>query len=36
MQVSASAEALSGGSIIREIKASGIGFVVSVPDITTS
>ena len=36
MQVSASAEALSGGSIIREIAASGIDFVVSVPDITTS
>jgi sulfopyruvate decarboxylase TPP-binding subunit len=27
---------LSGESIIREIKASGIQFVVSVPDITTS
>ena len=27
---------LSGDSIIREIKASGIKFVVSVPDITTS
>ena len=27
---------LSGESIIREIKASGIEFVVSVPDITTS
>ena len=27
---------LSGQSIIREIKASGIQFVVSVPDITTS
>ncbi len=27
---------LSGVSIIREIKASGIAFVVSVPDITTS
>jgi len=27
---------LSGDSIIREIKASGIQFVVSVPDITTS
>jgi sulfopyruvate decarboxylase TPP-binding subunit len=27
---------LSGGSIIREIKASRIEFVVSVPDITTS
>jgi sulfopyruvate decarboxylase TPP-binding subunit len=36
MQVSASAEALSGGNIIREIAASGIDFVVSVPDITTS
>ena len=36
MQVSASAEALSGGGIIREIAASGIDFVVSVPDITTS
>jgi sulfopyruvate decarboxylase subunit alpha len=29
-------EALSGGEIIREITASGIEFVVSVPDITTS
>ena len=28
--------ALSGGRIIREIVASGIEFVVSVPDITTS
>jgi sulfopyruvate decarboxylase TPP-binding subunit len=36
MQVSASAEALSGHSIIREVAASGIDFVVSVPDITTS
>jgi sulfopyruvate decarboxylase subunit alpha len=27
---------LSGQSIIREIKASGIEFVISVPDITTS
>jgi sulfopyruvate decarboxylase subunit alpha len=27
---------LSGESIIREIKASGVQFVVSVPDITTS
>ena len=40
MQSSASAVAtpagLSGESIIREIKASGIEFVVSVPDITTS
>ena len=38
MQVSASAEAdaLHGGGIIREIAASGIDFVVSVPDITTS
>src|SRR5471030_1850226 len=27
---------LSGQSIIREIKASGIQFVISVPDITTS
>ena len=27
---------LSGESIIREIKASGIKFVISVPDITTS
>src|SRR4030088_4842 len=39
MQVSASREsdrtALLGGSIIREIKASNIEFVVSVPDITT-
>jgi sulfopyruvate decarboxylase TPP-binding subunit len=29
-------EGLSGDSIIREIKASGIEFVISVPDITTS
>jgi sulfopyruvate decarboxylase TPP-binding subunit len=29
-------QALSGGGIIREIVASGIEFVVSVPDITTS
>jgi sulfopyruvate decarboxylase TPP-binding subunit len=40
MQVGASHEnrkaALLGGSIIREIKASNIAFVVSVPDITTS
>lgn len=37
MSVSAGAVAgLSGESIIREIKASGIEFVVSVPDITTS
>jgi sulfopyruvate decarboxylase TPP-binding subunit len=38
MQVSASVggAALLGGSIIREIKASGIDYVVSVPDITTS
>src|ERR1700716_2403692 len=40
MQVSASREsdktALLGSSIIREIKASNIEFVVSVPDITTS
>ena len=37
MSVSASAVAgLSGAGIIREIKASGIQFVVSVPDITTS
>jgi len=40
MQSSASAVAaaagLSGESIIREIQASGIDFVVSVPDITTS
>lgn len=39
--MSAGAEAtrmagLSGQSIIREIKAAGIEFVVSVPDITTS
>src|SRR4026209_940248 len=27
---------LSGESIIREIKASGVQFVISVPDITTS
>jgi len=40
MQVGASRESdrasLLGGSIIREIKASKIEFVVSVPDITTS
>ncbi len=30
------AATLSGASIIREIKASGIEFVVSVPDITTA
>ena len=29
-------DGLSGGSILREINASGIEFVVSVPDITTS
>jgi sulfopyruvate decarboxylase subunit alpha len=32
----ASQDFLRGASIIREIKASRIGFVVSVPDITTS
>jgi sulfopyruvate decarboxylase subunit alpha len=32
----AAAAGLSGDSIIREIKASGIEFVISVPDITTS
>jgi sulfopyruvate decarboxylase TPP-binding subunit len=31
-----SGESLSGAAIIREIKASRIDFVVSVPDITTS
>lgn len=37
MSVSAGAAAgLSGESIIRDIKAGGIQFVVSVPDITTS
>src|SRR5215813_3806147 len=38
MQVGTSAEAatLHGERVIREIKASGIEFVVSVPDITTS
>ncbi|MEA3026842.1 MAG: sulfopyruvate decarboxylase subunit alpha [Alphaproteobacteria bacterium] len=42
MSVSAEAAAaptgagLSGESIIREIKASGVQFVISVPDITTS
>ena len=36
MQVRASAEALSGHNVIHEIRASGIDFVVSVPDITTS
>ncbi len=30
------ADGLSGESIIREIKASGIEFIISVPDITTS
>jgi sulfopyruvate decarboxylase TPP-binding subunit len=30
------ADGLSGESIIREIKASGVEFVISVPDITTS
>jgi sulfopyruvate decarboxylase subunit alpha len=38
MQVSPSAEAaaLRGSGIIDQIKASGVEFVVSVPDITTS
>ena len=38
MQVETSAEAASlhGGGIIQQIKASGIEYVVSVPDITTS
>ena len=36
MASGAGADGLSGESIIREIKASGIEFVVSVPDITTS
>ncbi len=40
MRVSASAAgempALLGGGIVAEIKASGIDYVVSVPDITTS
>jgi sulfopyruvate decarboxylase subunit alpha len=38
MQVTASPEGqiLLGGSIISEIEASGIEYVVSVPDITTS
>jgi sulfopyruvate decarboxylase subunit alpha len=31
-----SSSSLSGANILREIKASGIDFVVSVPDITTS
>jgi sulfopyruvate decarboxylase subunit alpha len=35
-QPQASPGRLSGASIIREIAASGIEFVVSVPDITTS
>jgi sulfopyruvate decarboxylase subunit alpha len=35
-QSQASAARLSGASIIREITASGVEFVVSVPDITTS
>jgi len=30
------AAGLSGENILREIRAAGIGFVVSVPDITTS
>jgi sulfopyruvate decarboxylase subunit alpha len=34
--VSRSAAGLSGESIIREINSSGIEFVISVPDITTS
>ena len=33
---SSAVNGLSGESIIREIKASGIEFVISVPDITTS
>src|ERR1051325_4577478 len=33
---SRSAAGLSGASIIKEINASGVEFVVSVPDITTS
>lgn len=32
----AASKSLSGRSIIREIKASGVEFVISVPDITTS
>ena len=38
MQVGTSAEdaSLHGGGIIQQIKASGIEYVVSVPDITTS
>jgi sulfopyruvate decarboxylase subunit alpha len=37
MQQEASAlGSLRGTSIIQEIKASGVGFVISVPDITTS
>ena len=36
MQVRTSAEALRGGRIISEINASGIDYVISVPDITTS
>ena len=38
MQVGTSAEAASlhGGGIIQQIKASGIEYAVSVPDITTS
>src|SRR5712691_9540699 len=36
MQQHATSEGLVGSSIIREIAASGIEFVVSVPDITTS
>jgi sulfopyruvate decarboxylase subunit alpha len=33
---SSAADGLSGESIIQEIKASGVEFVISVPDITTS
>jgi hypothetical protein len=36
IEMSAGHAGLSGASIINEIKASGIEFVVSVPDITTS
>jgi len=36
VETSTQAPALAGANIIREIVASGIEFVVSVPDITTS
>jgi len=36
MQADTSTHALSGGTIVSAITASGVDFVVSVPDITTS